>query len=104
MQLPDWLSNVDLWSTILGVLGTLVILKYPVAGSALKWLSERLKPKPAPTPDGPQPAVPAAPDLFPDNPVLSKLVKLLLERLMAKHGVTSPASALVAELDADPPK
>ncbi len=92
MDVPDWLTNVDFWSVVIGAVVALLGTKYPTVVAALKAILARL----APGSPGGKPTPAAEP--VPGHPVLNELLVALLGILMTKHATNDPAVAVAREV------
>lgn len=99
MHLPDWLTNVDLWSAALGALVVLLGSRYPIAVTVIKAILDRIvKPAPAKPADPKHPVT--TPPASPDHPLIDAAVELI-KRLARERFPWLPADQAVIKYAAE---
>lgn len=88
-----------IWAAVAAALVQFARVKFPVLGTILAGLLAKYLPGHSPDPAKPDPVNPAGP-VLPGRPVLDALLRVLLDRLKARHGVKDDETAVAHEVAA----
>jgi hypothetical protein len=88
-----------IWAAVAAALVQLARVKFPILGTILANLLAKYLPGPSTDPANPGPVNPVGP-VLPNRPVLDALLRVLLDRLKARHGAKDDETAVAYEVAA----